>query len=62
MPEVRVILVWHTITIYTGDSMPDFIHEMWSIVDRLLSHGPRACNPVSAAQLSCFFLDKVEQI
>jgi len=35
---------------------------MWSTVDRLLGRGHRACDRVSADELSRFFTDKVERI
>jgi len=35
---------------------------MWSTVDRLLGRGARACDRVSADELSISFADKVKQI
>jgi len=35
---------------------------MWSIVDRLLGRGHRACDGVTANDLSTFFSEKVEKI
>ena len=36
--------------------------DMWSVVDRLLGRGHRACDGVSADDLSTFFVEKVERI
>ena len=36
--------------------------DMWSTVDRLLGRGNRACDRVSADELSRFFTEKVERI
>jgi len=35
---------------------------MWSIVDQLLGRGQRACDGISADDLSIFFSEKVERI
>jgi len=38
------------------------LRDMWSTVDRLLGRGQRACDRVSADELSGFFTDKVERL
>ena len=36
--------------------------DMWSTVNRLLGRGSRACDGVSAEELSTFFADKVKRV